>query len=680
MPHLTCFISDFDPCRPFFLTSSLPAYQWPVLCLSSTQLSGEEESEGGEMGSRGVEAVKRRKAMWLYPKVPGFNPPERWGHSVCFFDGAVYVFGGCCGGMHFSDVLALNLETMSWSSLVTTGQKPGSRDSHSVALAGHKMVVFGGTNGTKKVNDLHILDLRTKEWSKPNCVGTQPSPRESHTATVIGDEKLLIFGGSGEGEANYLNDVFILDLKNMRWSSPAVKGEPPAPRDSHTATAIRNKILVYGGDCGDHYHGEVDVLNMDTMAWSRLEVKGSSPGVRAGHAAVSIGTKAYIIGGVGDKQYYSDVWVLDTMTRSWSQLDIVGQQPQGRFSHAAVVINADIAIYGGCGEDERPLNELIILQSGFEHPNGRYNVSMCKTFGTHWIQEKRKFLRTDHVQSNLVTKNNGLLSHRSTDVDSINPLICDLEDMDAKRRKTTGAKVLEIDLEQEEHSLSLSQHSSPSQSDQEQNIQKLPTSATGSILHAQLVAHMQPYNQTEAVKMIHRNGQETHFLGSNEALRQLKTKQFLRSALPPRQECPTQGAEQKSQLRPLFAPLIGAEVRGTVDGAFDSGYLMTANVNGQLFRGVLFAPVPVVAAPRPAINSQGMACSATVFQHPSAPHAIPIHARPPRQAMACGLPDCSLAMKQVKAVNAQPMKTKNDLQDVVLTLGGPGGSVSQSRQ
>lgn len=36
---------------------------------------------------------------------------------------------------------------------------------------------------------------------------------------------------------------------------------------------------------------------------------------------------------------------------------------------------------------------------------------------------------------------------------------------------------------------------------------------------------------------------------------------------------------------------IGAEVRGTVDGAFDSGYLMTANVNGQLFRGVLFAPV-----------------------------------------------------------------------------------------
>jgi hypothetical protein len=33
--------------------------------------------------------------MWLYPKVVGFNPPERWGHSACFFEGVIYVFGVC---------------------------------------------------------------------------------------------------------------------------------------------------------------------------------------------------------------------------------------------------------------------------------------------------------------------------------------------------------------------------------------------------------------------------------------------------------------------------------------------------------------------------------------------------------------------------------------------------------
>ncbi|WOL11796.1 rab9 effector protein with kelch motifs-like isoform X1 [Canna indica] len=626
------------------------------------------------MGSLGVEVVKRRKAMWLYPKVAGFNPPERWGHSACFFDGAVYIFGGCCGGMHFSDVLALNLETMAWSSVVTTGQKPGSRDSHSVALLDHKMVVLGGTNGTRKVNDLHILDLRTKEWSRPVCKGTPPSPRESHSATVVGDDKLLIFGGSGEGETNYLNDVYVLDLKNMTWTSPELKGDPPAPRDSHTATSIGNKLLIYGGDCGDRYHGEVDVLDTDTMTWSRLEVKGSSPGVRAGHAAVNIGTKVYIVGGVGDKQYYSDVWVLDVGSCSWAQLEIRGQQPQGRFSHTAVVTNADIAIYGGCGEDERPLNELIILQLGSEHPNGRYNISMCKIFGNHWIQEKRKYLRTENVQ-NTAALRNGEQSRRSTEVEvePRNSALASFDSMHAKRRKTTDARIVEIESEQEEHSLSLSQHSSPSQSDQEQNMaQKLSNSANDSILPPQQFAPMKGkvYNQREPVKILHRNAQDMPFLGG-ESPKHPKTEQFLRSVPPRRQEGLLLGVEQKPQIRPLFTPLIGAEVRGTVDGAFDSGYLMTANVNGQIFRGVLFAPGPVVVAPRPAVNTH-----TTVFQHSSAPHAIPIHVRQPRQPIACGLPESAHGMKQtqqVQVVKAQPVKFKSDLQDVVLTLGGPGG-------
>lgn len=46
------------------------------------------------MGSLGsYEGVEGKKAMWLYPKVSGFNPSERWGHTACFSQGHVYVFG-----------------------------------------------------------------------------------------------------------------------------------------------------------------------------------------------------------------------------------------------------------------------------------------------------------------------------------------------------------------------------------------------------------------------------------------------------------------------------------------------------------------------------------------------------------------------------------------------------------
>lgn len=172
--------------------------------------------------------------------------------------------------MHFSDVLMLNLETMVWNTLASTGQGPGPRDSHSAVVLGHRMIVFGGTNGSKKVNDLHILNLVTKEWTRPECTGTPPSPRESHTATLVGDEKLVVFGGSGEGKGNYLNDLHVLDLNTMRWTSPEVKSDIPVPRDSHSSLAIGKKLLVYGGDRGDRYYGGVDVFDMDTLTWSRV--------------------------------------------------------------------------------------------------------------------------------------------------------------------------------------------------------------------------------------------------------------------------------------------------------------------------------------------------------------------------------------------------------------------------
>jgi hypothetical protein len=39
-----------------------------------------------------------------------------------------------------------------------------------------------------------------------------------------------------------------------------------------------------------------------------------------------------------------------------------------------------------CGEDERPLNELLVLQLGAN------NISGCKVFGSYWNQEKKTIL------------------------------------------------------------------------------------------------------------------------------------------------------------------------------------------------------------------------------------------------------------------------------------------------
>ncbi|MBA0669984.1 hypothetical protein Goklo_029293, partial [Gossypium klotzschianum] len=106
--------------------------------------------------------------------------------------------------------------------------------------------------------------------------------------------------------------------------------------DSHSAVAIRNKLMVYGGDCG------------------------SLPGVGAGHVVVSIGTK-----------------------------------PQGRFSHTVVFTKSDIATCGRCGEDEHPIKKLLVLQLGAQHPNVWYN--MCIIFGSHWNLEEHSLLLSQYL-------------------------------------------------------------------------------------------------------------------------------------------------------------------------------------------------------------------------------------------------------------------------------------------
>ncbi|ERN03111.1 rab9 effector protein with kelch motifs [Amborella trichopoda] len=630
-----------------------------------------------------------KKPMWLYPRVLGFNPSERWGHSACYSDGVLYVFGGCCGGLHFSDVLTLDLKTMVWSSLVTTGHQPGTRDSHSSVLTGHKMIVFGGTNGSKKINDLHMLDLRTKEWSKPIVEGNPPSPRESHTATIVNDDKLVIFGGSGEGEGNYLNDVHILDLKNMRWISPEVKGDLPAPRDSHTAVAIDNRLIVYGGDCGDHYLGDVDVLDMDTMIWSRLVVQGYSPGVRAGHASVKIGSKVFIIAGVGDRQYYKDVWVLDMNTCSWTQFDIRGQQPQGRFSHSAAVAESDIAIYGGCGEDERPLDELLILHLGADHPNGRYNVSMCKVFGKQWHQEKPKvssFCKGEGPEKPVndakpvdLWREESNLRGSDAEGECRHQFLRSSDNMQAKRRKSSQQRLIDIESEQEEHSHSLSQHSSPSQSDQEQTI--APPGLSSPTPHRSLPSP--PLNLFETTKNQSQpsglSNYQTHQRnGTQKPIREVKPEQFVRVFSTRKPE-----AQPMESTGIVAVPnLLGAEVRGTVDGAFDSGYLMTANVNGQIFRGILFSPGPsittreaVVSHPTPLTGSLGTAPSVQVLR----PATILSESREEMQRQ-CRNPTTRPTESGNWGWRSPPLAARPDLHGVVLSLGGPGSGYGGTTQ
>jgi len=44
-----------------------------------------------------------------------------------------------------------------------------------------------------------------------------------------------------------MNDVNVLDLANMAWSSPETSGPAPSPRSGHCSALVSTNLIIHGG-------------------------------------------------------------------------------------------------------------------------------------------------------------------------------------------------------------------------------------------------------------------------------------------------------------------------------------------------------------------------------------------------------------------------------------------------
>jgi len=219
---------------------------------------------------------------------PPFAAGLAWGHS----------------GTPNNSVYTLQTESMTWQVPGCVGTAPTPRVFHSACIANDLYVVFGGSSSadlTQPMNDLHWLDLRSMQWNSPSCAGTPPSRRFSQKMICTPDNQLFVFGGAETPTGPQVSPgtLYSFNLSTSTWSTVQVLGTPPLERAFHTFDLIGKWGFILAGSTDTSSINDLYILDVPNMRWARPMYEGQV-NVRT-HASSVLHDKLIVFGGVRDK-------------------------------------------------------------------------------------------------------------------------------------------------------------------------------------------------------------------------------------------------------------------------------------------------------------------------------------------------------------------------------------------
>eukprot|EP00639_Heterosigma_akashiwo_P017454 CAMPEP_0206398526 /NCGR_PEP_ID=MMETSP0294-20121207/24219_1 /ASSEMBLY_ACC=CAM_ASM_000327 /TAXON_ID=39354 /ORGANISM="Heterosigma akashiwo, Strain CCMP2393" /LENGTH=459 /DNA_ID=CAMNT_0053854037 /DNA_START=202 /DNA_END=1582 /DNA_ORIENTATION=+ len=192
-----------------------------------------------------------------------------FGRSATAYKNSLLFFGGGVkGGRFTNELLQLDLDTMVWSRLETTGEAPCARYKHQALLVQDKLYIVGGgcyLPPTEEI-DAFCLDLRTMVWAKLAMSGAAlPEGRAAHTCEYDPVGHALYMWGGFNKSLVPLQDLHRLDLATGAWTALCRNakegggggGNAPPCRSFHAACFHRGSLYSFNGSDGERRYDDV---------------------------------------------------------------------------------------------------------------------------------------------------------------------------------------------------------------------------------------------------------------------------------------------------------------------------------------------------------------------------------------------------------------------------------------
>ncbi|XP_053401413.1 kelch domain-containing protein 4-like isoform X2 [Mercenaria mercenaria] len=262
---------------------------------------------GGEFASPTQSQFYHYKDLWLFHlkekkwekvSAPG-GPSARSGHRMVQCKKQLIVFGGFHDNIrdykYFNDVYAFNLDTYTWTALVTSGIAPAPRSGCVLApaLDQGRIIVFGGYSKERVKKDVDVGKVHTDmfalmpegkikdgsqptkwKWVNVKQSGSRPSPRSGLSLASVSNNKAVCFGGVFDEEddddqlrGKFYNTLYFLELDKGKWFEGEVRGRKTTEKKKRRRKKDENSTDV-GDDADndddeDYEEEEEDGENMD---------------------------------------------------------------------------------------------------------------------------------------------------------------------------------------------------------------------------------------------------------------------------------------------------------------------------------------------------------------------------------------------------------------------------------